>query len=145
MVTCLDVARYILEKQGAMSAMKLQKLVYYAQAWSLVWDERPLFREPIKAWANGPVVPRLYGAHRGRFRVSANDIAGDSSTLDARARATIGKVLAFYGKRTAQWLSDLSHREKPWMDAREKLAPGERGGGVITHAALAEFYGSLAD
>ena len=58
MMTVLDVAAYILERQGSMTTMKLQKLVYYCQAWSLVWDERPLFDESIEAWANGPVLSR---------------------------------------------------------------------------------------
>jgi len=56
-MTVIDVSRYILERMGEMTAMKLQKLCYYAQAWSLVWDERPLFDERIEAWANGPVCP----------------------------------------------------------------------------------------
>jgi uncharacterized phage-associated protein len=43
--------------------MKLQKLVYYAQAWALVWDDEPIFDEEIEAWANGPVVRGLYEAH----------------------------------------------------------------------------------
>ena len=60
-----DVAAYILKKQGEMSAMKLQKLVYYSQAWSLVWDEKPLFRAQIEAWANGPVVRSLYDVGGG--------------------------------------------------------------------------------
>ena len=59
-----DVARYILERQsGSVSTMKLQKLVYYAQAWSLVWDEKPLFHVRIEAWANGPIVRELYDQH----------------------------------------------------------------------------------
>ena len=66
-----DVAAYILSRKGPMSAMKLQKLVYYCQAWSLVWDDAPLFREPIEAWANGPVCPPLWERHRGRFELSA--------------------------------------------------------------------------
>ncbi len=45
-----DVARYILHVKGQMSTMKLQKLCYYAQAWSLVWDDRPLFNEEFRAW-----------------------------------------------------------------------------------------------
>ena len=49
-VTAIDVAAYILSKQGDMPAMKLQKLVYYSQAWSLVWDDKPLFRDRIEAW-----------------------------------------------------------------------------------------------
>ncbi len=64
-----DVAAYILKKQGEMSAMKLQKLVYYSQAWSLVWDEKPLFRAQVEAWANGPVARSLYDKHRGQFAV----------------------------------------------------------------------------
>ena len=36
--SALDVAKYILKEHGEMTAMKLQKLVYYCQAWSLVWE-----------------------------------------------------------------------------------------------------------
>ena len=69
MATVHDVAAYILEHHGPMTAMKLQKLVFtYSQAWSLVWDEQALFPERIEAWANGPVVPALYDQHRRRFR-----------------------------------------------------------------------------
>lgn len=45
MANVSDVAAYILQKHGRMTTMKLQKLVYYSQAWSLVWDEKPLFQE----------------------------------------------------------------------------------------------------
>jgi uncharacterized phage-associated protein len=61
----IDVADYILKHLGSMTAMKLEKLVYYSQVWSLVWTERELFRERIEAWANGPVIPSLYRLHRG--------------------------------------------------------------------------------
>ena len=40
-IQVFDVAAYILQKTGSMTTMKLQKLVYYSQAWSLVWDEKP--------------------------------------------------------------------------------------------------------
>jgi uncharacterized phage-associated protein len=52
-------------------------------------------------------------------------------------------VLNTYGKKTSQWLSDLTHAESPWRDARGDLAPGERGSSEITPAAMAEYYGSL--
>lgn len=68
--TVFDVAQYILKCKGTMSAMKLQKLVYYSQVWSLVWDDKPLFNNKIEAWANGPVVKILYNAHKGQFQVS---------------------------------------------------------------------------
>lgn len=137
-----DVAAYILKKQGEMSAMKLQKLVYYAQAWSLVWDEKPLFKAKIEAWANGPVVRSLYDKHRGQFSVKQWP-EGDRAKITGEAKKTIDSVLSFYGDKSGQWLSELTHKERPWRDARKGLADDERCDKEITHAALAEYYGSL--
>ncbi len=68
-IKVIDVADYILLQHGAMSAMKLQKLIYYSQAWHLVWEDKALFDEEIEAWANGPVVPILHSMHRGHFKL----------------------------------------------------------------------------
>lgn len=142
MATAHDVAAYILKSCGSMSAMKLQKLVYYSQAWHLVWDDTPLFPEHVEAWANGPVVRDLYDGHRGSFNVDRWN-SGDPSNLTESERATIDSVLNFYGNKSAFWLSELTHQEAPWKDARKGLSPGQRSNSVITQAAMAEFYGSL--
>ncbi|HEY8020268.1 MAG TPA: type II toxin-antitoxin system antitoxin SocA domain-containing protein [Thermoanaerobaculia bacterium] len=143
MATAHDAAAYILQRQGEMTAMKLQKLVYYCQAWSLVWDEEPLFPERIEAWANGPVVPALYREHRGQFKVDSWP-RGNPAALDEAQRETVDAVLKHYGDKASQWLSELTHQESPWKDARRGLGPGERGESVIDHAAMAEYYGSLS-
>lgn len=144
MATVHDVAAYILEQHGQMSAMKLQKLVYYSQAWSLVWDEAVLFSEKIEAWANGPVVRELYARHRGEFLVAS--WSGDTDALSPEQKDTIDRVLTFYGDKTPQWLSDLTHMEDPWKRARSEagLAPGERGTAEITLESMAEYYSSIA-
>jgi len=133
-----DVAAYILKKRGTMTAMKLQKLVYYSQAWSLVWDEKPLFQEKIEAWANGPVVRELYERHKSMFQVST--WRGNPDALTPEEKETVDKVLEFYGKMPSQQLSDLTHREDPWKDSRALLVPSQRGNEEITHAAMAEYY-----
>lgn len=84
--TVFDVAEYILEQYGEMTAMKLQKLVYYCQAWHQAWSDEPLFRETIEAWANGPVVPALYEAHRGVFRVGPGFFRTALQDPEIRAR-----------------------------------------------------------
>jgi uncharacterized phage-associated protein len=140
-VTVHDVAAFILQQQGEMTAMKLQKLVYYSQVWSLVWDEAPLFDEPIEAWANGPVVRSLYLRHQGRFKVA--EWEGDPSKLSDTQQETILKVLEFYGGMSSQSLSDLTHNEKPWQRARADLGPTDRGNRVISHASIFEYYSSL--
>jgi uncharacterized phage-associated protein len=104
MTNVFDVAQYILSRKGEMTSWKLQKLVYYSQAWSLVWDERPLFPERIEAWANGPVSPDLYAQHCGRFMIQALSV-GDPARIDALGRETVDAVLDYYGDKHPQWLS----------------------------------------
>ena len=142
MITVFDVASYILAKQGPMTTMKLQKLVYYAQAWSLVWDEKRLFTNKIEAWANGPVVPSLYEQHKGLFKIRRLSV-GDGRKIRNSFKETIDAVLAYYGGRSSQWLSNLTHSERPWKDARKGLSPSQRGSREITLAAMSEYYGSL--
>ncbi len=143
MANVFDVAKYILEKQGLMTTMKLQKLVYYSQAWSLVWDEKPLFGEKIQAWASGPVVRELYEVHKGEFRIS--DLPkGNIDNLTQEEQETIDAVLQAYGDKPAQWLSDLTHMEKPWNEARDGFDPGDNCENEITQASLAEYYSSLS-
>lgn len=143
MATVRDVAAYILSKLSPITAMKLQKLVYYAQAWSLVWDEKPLFRNRIEAWANGPVVPALYALHKGQFKFGRGTIDGAPQMLSDSERETIDVVLKHYGRKSSQWLSDLTHKERPWVEARQGLRPGARGHSEITQASMAEYYEAL--
>lgn len=142
MVGARDVAAYIVRERGCVSTIRLHKLLYYSQAWSLVWDARPLFSERIEAWTNGPVVPELYEVNQGRFEV-AEVPGGDPAALDAAQRETVEAVLAYYGDRPAQWLSDLARCEIPWQEARRGLGPCERGERVIPLESLAEYFGSL--
>jgi uncharacterized phage-associated protein len=144
MATIFDVAKYITERTGAVSAMKLQKLMYYAQAWSLVWEEEPLFSSDFQAWANGPVLPALYACHRGMFKVDSSLFAdADSSSLTDAERGNVDKVLAFYGDKTAQWLSNLTHQENPWLEARDGLPAGASSEAIIPQASIHEYYSSL--
>jgi uncharacterized phage-associated protein len=136
-----DVAVYILQKRGKMSAMKLQKLVYYSKAWHLVWEDAPLFPEEIQAWANGPVVYELYQTHRRRFEVTAGTFkAGNADRLTSSEKESIDAVLDHYGKFKAYELSDLTHRERPWKDARRGIPAGAPCSTPITNVAMYEYY-----
>jgi uncharacterized phage-associated protein len=143
MVTVHDVAAYILDKyHHPLPAVKLQKLAYYSQAWSLAWEDRRLFPERIEAWVNGPVVPDLYEQHRGQYQVSSWPL-GDPKKISSDDASTIDAVLKFYGHRSSQWLSDLTHSEDPWIMARRGLSPSQRGNSEITLDSMAEYYTSL--
>ena len=142
MARAVDIAEYILERFGPMSAWKLQKLVYYSQAWNLVWYDAPLFSERIEAWANGPVVRDLYKQHRGEFIVET--VRGDANTLSGIEQSTVETVFGHYGRHTAHYLSQLTHLEMPWINARAGVPEGVRSTNEITPDAMHEYYSSLS-
>jgi len=142
MASSLDVAQYILEKTGPLTTIKLQKLVYYCQAWALVWDEEPIFEDEIQAWANGPVAPALFKAHQGMFKADRIE-EGDSSRISVKHKETIDIVIRDYGDKSAQWLVELTHLEDPWKNARGGCPPGTFCTNVITHADMANYYSGL--
>jgi uncharacterized phage-associated protein len=145
MANAFDAAEYILKVKGEMPAVKLHKLLYYAQAWSLVWDDKPLFQNRIEAWRNGPVVRDLYGLHRLEYAVAPGKFAASCTEagLTNNQRDTIDVVLKFYGDKSSQWLSDLTHGEDPWREARKNTAANEASHAEITRASMAEYYGGL--
>src|SRR5258708_4115865 len=68
--SALDVANWFLAAmdRGAgdsITHLKLQKLVYYAQAWSLALRNKPLFDEDFVAWTHGPVVKSVWRRFKG--------------------------------------------------------------------------------
>jgi uncharacterized phage-associated protein len=141
MFSAHDVAAYIVERYGPMSALKLQKLLFYSEAWSLVWDQRPLFREEVKAWRAGAVVPAVYEAHRSRIQIASWTL-GNSGRLDEEAKSTIESVVEFYGRLPAKILRDLNHWEAPWREARGSSQEAEPDI-TISRDAMASYYRRL--
>lgn len=134
-----DVAAAFLAELGPMSTMKLQKLCYYAQAWSLACDDTPLFDEPIEAWKNGPVVRSLWQQRRGHRRV-ADWPSGDASQLSDRTRARVLQTCKQYGHLDGDTLSDLSHLEGPWNVTRDGLPENADSNEPIRPEVMAEYY-----
>jgi uncharacterized phage-associated protein len=145
MAGVLDVAAYILRAQGPMTAMKLQKLCYYAYGYHLAWEGRKLFPEPFEAWANGPVNRDLYREHRGRFVLEPGDIPGDPDALDADEAESVDLVLGPYSRLTAHQLSLMTHDERPWIAARRrsKAGPMERSTARLRDAEIFEYFDDL--
>jgi uncharacterized phage-associated protein len=143
-VRAIDVAEYVLQKYGEMDTYKVQKLTYYCQAWSLAWEHGPLFSDKIEAWRRGPVIRSLFAKHAGQYHISS--VGGNAQSIeeDARARATIDAVLRFYVPLSGARLSDLTHVEDPWVNARKGLGPKESCDAEITQDAMKRYYKSLA-
>lgn len=146
--TPLQIANWFLANFGRdagdlITHLKLQKLVYYAQAWSLAARGKPLFDEDMQAWAHGPVVPSLFRAFRD-YGMDPIPAPASVPRLDAETVELLGEVLEVYGEHSARKLEQLTHRERPWRDARGDLPPEARSDAVITKAAMQSYYSDLS-
>ncbi len=84
MARAIDVANFFIDMADAcpdeaMTNLRVNKLVYYAQAWSLVFLGRPLFDEIIEAWEHGPVIPSVYSAFKQYGRDNIKQLYGNYS------------------------------------------------------------------
>jgi uncharacterized phage-associated protein len=140
-VGVLDLAAAILEQCPSAGELKLQKLCYYTQAEHLVLTGEPLFRERIEAWAAGPVVRELW-VHR-RYQ---GETLGNASLLAEHPTGSIAlaTTLVKYRDWTGAQLSELSHREGPWLAAREGIAPDASSSQEIRAADIRTYYERLA-
>lgn len=120
----VDVAEFFLHLEGdggEISNLKLQKLVYYAQGFSLALLGEPLFDEPIEAWMHGPVVASLYRKFRdyGSNPIPPSD-SFNPAVLSRAQRRLIEEVYDVYGQYSAWKLRQLTHEEDPWKDNYEE-------------------------
>lgn len=124
--------------------MKLQKLVFYSHAYSLSRFGEPLFPETFEAWVNGPVCPELFNVHRGKFIVGPGEIAPDGEKIASLSNVALSveAAVSTLGGMDGRALSELTHREDPWVDARSGCSPSERCSAEISNDAIAAYYGS---
>lgn len=142
MTDIIGVASYILRGYGPMTTMKLQKLAYYSQAYSLTHGSL-LFHEDFQAWMGGPVCPELYARHRGKFVVRDGDIPAEVAQLPNRSqRSLIDTVCAQLAPLSGNQLSERTHREDPWRDMREGLERTQPGNRTITKERIRDYYGN---
>ena len=118
-----DVAAYIISKLRSVDVMKLQKLLYYSQAWSLV-------------------VRKAFKTYQGQYKVSSA-LEGDKTSLSEDERGTVDAILRFNGDKEGFYLSELTHKVDPWTDARKGLAPSDKSDRDITKASMRDYYNSL--
>lgn len=129
-----DIADELRKRLPGVGAVKLHKLLYYAQGHHLAMFGQPLFEEAIEAWANGPVVASFWADEKhGRSRPRAKDVPGE-------ALETIEYVVGRYGHFTGRELIDKTHAEDPWLSVSESDDPTLAGDPRITEDVLRRWF-----
>ena len=141
----LKVALYFIhlahQSDEPITNKKLQKLVYYAQAWSLVVNDEKLFNDKIEAWVHGPAIPSLYSKFKSfEFNPIEIDTSKEKFNFSKKQRQLLEKVWDVYGKYDAEYLEALSHSELPWQEARKELNVNESSTNTISLKTMRNFY-----
>ncbi|MDJ0676494.1 MAG: DUF4065 domain-containing protein [Calothrix sp. MO_167.B42] len=147
MLSCFDIATYFIwlanETGSFVSNLKLQKLVYYAQAWHLALNEEPLFPEEFEAWIHGPVIPTLYQKYK---KFSWKPIEEDANPeLPEEVSEFLDEVAQEYFACDAYELEQMTHFESPWNQARGELPADAPSNAVIEKKWMKEYYGTSAE
>lgn len=129
------------------SNLKLQKLMYYAQAWHLALFDHRLFDGTFEAWVHGPVLPSLYREYKKfswkpieRDDLNEFSIPHLEKTLGKQNTEFLSEIVEEYFGLTAYELERLTHQEDPWRRARQGLNADEPCDRPIQDEWMAEFY-----
>jgi len=147
-ITPADIADYFIalanETGDVMTNLKLQKLVYYAQAWYLAINKKPLFDEDFEAWVHGPVIPALYQTYKvngSQPIISEVTISEVSKRLNPSVVKFLDEVAGVYMTFNAYALEAMTHQETPWIEARSGCDSDQSCTEKITKESMIAFYG----
>ena len=159
-----DYAVYVgitmLMKGLTLSPLKLQKILYYEQAWHMVGFGRnnQLFDSAPQAWVNGPVYPEIYRIYKDKVpgmcdHLRIEHFLKDGETACEKEKEMLRKmelsdeeialserVIMLYGSRTQNQLIMMTHSEKPWSEKREGLKPYDYSDREISLDTMYEYY-----
>jgi uncharacterized phage-associated protein len=130
------------ESGDSITHLKLQKLMYYAQAWSMVVLGKSLYTEDFQAWTHGPVLPSIWEEDKD-FGFDSLPICDCNSELPQEVIELIEDIKKVYGEKSAKYLEELTHSEEPWQLTRGAIPLEVRSTKPIEKSLMTDFYKEL--
>lgn len=136
--TILNIANYFLARES-MTHKKLQKMCYYAFAWYFALNHGRLFTNNFQAWVHGPVDPGLYSTFRG-FGWQSLPQPAEHDIDDPDIISFLELVYESYGEFSGNELEYMTHKEDPWLNARQGLPPYQSSNNPIDEEVMGTYY-----
>lgn len=142
-------ANYILKHYGPMSHLKLQKLLFYCDAYCLAFFGKELLSEKFEAWVHGPVSRRVFNEMKGASLLYSDmyyspipDINEDEQfkQLSIEVQELLDQVLSNLTKWTGIELERATHRELPWIEARQGYGEADKCNELISKETTRKYY-----
>lgn len=127
--------------------LKLQKLLYYLQAWSLGINQEPFLKCSFEAWVHGPVSRELYNRFKSSHSlysfITVSDVVNENpeTSIAQDDIEFINYILDNYAGYSGAELESMTHKEKPWLEAREGCTPMQSCDKTISEETMRVYYG----
>lgn len=151
MASPIEVARYLIHLAAAeaepefLTHLRLQKLLYYAQGWSLAVRGAPIYESRIEAWTHGPVVRVAYRAFADYdFQPIHPGGVPEADGLSPQEQDFLVALWEKYKGYSATMLRQMTHSESPWREARGDADEFDQGNEEITVESLARYFAPRA-
>lgn len=133
-----EVAEYIIErcnqKHKPISNLKLQIILYFAQAQFLVEYGTPCFNNVMQAWDHGPVVPDVYHKYRGYGNTNIPSFGNKKFDFKQNEQRTLDTTIDSACEYAASQLVEITRNQSPWIDAYKKA------NGTIAPESMRKFF-----
>ncbi len=141
----IELARYILAKQGSISNMKLQKLLFYVESVFMATTNKSLFEEDFEAWRHGPVIPSVYHEFKKYSVLRSNIPFTRESTVEqlklpAEYVELIDKIIEVFGEHDGDILSMHTHKDEPYKVARAGVPEGVASNAIMNKTQIKKYY-----
>lgn len=135
----IDAAAFLVTIAGPLARGKLHDLLYFAQAWHLVWDNELLYPDAILATDDGVEIEAVNQLLGDTFTVTATHLRkGRMNRLTDSQQRTLVGITKFYAGRNHFRLSEEIRSSLPWTKARSRMQAD--GNAIIEPAALHRHY-----
>mgnify|MGYP000084112738 CR=1 FL=1 len=140
-----DVANWFIgklaESGDVVTHLKVQKLLYYSEAWNQVINGEELFDGQIQAWAHGPVVPEVFHEFKQHgWNPLPVPQENQIPKFSKKIENVLNQVIDTYGELPAKTLETMTHEDAPWIRARGGLDPEERCEVSISKEEIKKFF-----
>jgi uncharacterized phage-associated protein len=144
-LTAVDLAKWLInhadrEAGEVVTHLKLQKLLYFAQAYYLANYNKALFQEDFQAWTHGPVIPEVWHKFKKHGFDSLPEQTRAPAIKDNKIAGYMAAVLDRYGSIGAKRLEKITHEHAPWKDARGDLPEEASCSNIISKKTMRDFY-----
>lgn len=130
------VTSYLLQHDPTISALVLQKALYYCQGLYYAFHHAFLFENDAQAWVHGPVYKEIYHA----FKQQEEQFFQMKPSLNHEEQEVADAILRYICCYKGELLQQLTHLEQPWLQTRKDLPRNTKTDRVIDKNKIAIYF-----